>query len=44
LRLAPNYATAHYNLGLALKKEGSAQAADAEFRRAQELDPQLTNR
>jgi len=41
LRLEPNYAAAHYNLGLALREKGEAGAASAEFQRAKELDPSL---
>jgi tetratricopeptide (TPR) repeat protein len=37
----PNYAAAHYQLGLALSQQGQKDEAKKEFQRAAELDPQL---
>jgi protein O-GlcNAc transferase len=37
----PNYAAAHYQLGLALSQQGHKDEATAEFQRAAELDPHL---
>ena len=39
--MKPEYAEAHYNLGLALRETGRAGAAHAEFALAQRLNPQL---
>jgi tetratricopeptide (TPR) repeat protein len=39
---SPNFAQAHYQLGLALIQKGQKQDAEAEFQRARELDPHLT--
>jgi tetratricopeptide (TPR) repeat protein len=38
----PNYAAAHFQLGLALKQSGKKEEAQKEFQRAIELDPHLT--
>jgi tetratricopeptide (TPR) repeat protein len=38
----PNYAAAHYQLGLALQRSGQKDEARKEFEKATELDPQLT--
>ncbi|HMY72382.1 MAG TPA: tetratricopeptide repeat protein, partial [Blastocatellia bacterium] len=37
----PNYAPAHYQLGLALRKKGQTKAAAEAFQRAQQLDRRL---
>jgi len=37
----PNYAAAHYQLGLALRQNGQAGEAKKEFEKASELDPQF---
>lgn len=39
--LAPDYARAHYHLGIALQRKGDEAAAREAFRRARELDPRL---
>jgi Tfp pilus assembly protein PilF len=41
LKLDPEYAPAHYQLGLALQKKGNSAAAQAAFKRAQQLDHRL---
>jgi Flp pilus assembly protein TadD len=41
LKMVPDYAPAHYQLAIALARTGERQAADAEFRKAAELDPRL---
>jgi tetratricopeptide (TPR) repeat protein len=38
----PNYAPAHYQLGLALNQQGQRDEAKKEFQKAAELDPNLT--
>jgi len=38
----PNYAAAHYQLGLALSQQGHNDEAKKEFQKAAELDPHLT--
>jgi tetratricopeptide (TPR) repeat protein len=38
---SPNYAQAHYQLGIALRQKGAKEESSQEFRRASELDPQL---
>ncbi len=38
----PDYAAAHYQLGLALSQKGEKDEAKKEFQRAAELDPHLT--
>jgi tetratricopeptide (TPR) repeat protein len=38
----PNYAPAHYQLGIALGRKGEKQQSSEEFKRAAELDPRLT--
>jgi tetratricopeptide (TPR) repeat protein len=38
----PNYAAAHYQLGLALNRQGHKDEAKVEFQKAAELDPHLT--
>ena len=37
----PNYAAAHYQLGLALQQSGNRNESQKEFQRAAELDPHL---
>jgi tetratricopeptide (TPR) repeat protein len=37
----PNYAAAHYELGLALQQSGKKDEAQREFQKATELDPHL---
>jgi Flp pilus assembly protein TadD len=39
----PNYAAAHYELGLALRQSGKKDEAKTEFQKATELDPHLTD-
>jgi Flp pilus assembly protein TadD len=41
LKLAPNHAPAHYQLGLALRAQGDNAQASLEFERARQLDPRL---
>ncbi|HEY2457449.1 MAG TPA: tetratricopeptide repeat protein, partial [Candidatus Acidoferrum sp.] len=43
LRLKPRYAEAHYNLALALQKQGKDSAAGAEFEKAYAIMPELRN-
>ena len=43
MRLKPRYAEAHYNLALALQKEGKDSEAGAEFEKAYEIMPELRN-
>ena len=38
---APEYAAAHFQLGLALQRKGEKDEAAKEFRRASELDPRI---
>ena len=38
----PNYAAAHYQLGLALRQQGHNDEASKEFQKAAALDPNLT--
>jgi len=38
---APNYAAAHFELGLALRQQGKLKEAEEEFQRAAALDPNL---
>ncbi len=38
---SPNYAPAHYQLGIALRRKGDKEQSAKEFQRASELDPQL---
>jgi Flp pilus assembly protein TadD len=38
----PEYAPAHYQLGMALRRKGEKEEAGKEFRRAGELDPRLS--
>jgi Flp pilus assembly protein TadD len=38
----PNYAAAHYQLGLALQQNGQRDEAKKEFQKAAELDPKLS--
>jgi len=38
----PNFAPAHYQLGLALTQKGAKEEAGREFQKAAELDPHLT--
>jgi len=37
----PNYAMAHYELGLTLSRKGQKEEARDEYRKAAELDPHL---
>ena len=39
---SPNYAPAHFQLGLALRQQGKPDEAQEEFRTAAKLDPRLT--
>lgn len=39
IRLKPDYANAHYNLGFALSDKGELDGAIAEFREALRLNP-----
>jgi tetratricopeptide (TPR) repeat protein len=39
---APNYAAAHFELGVALRQQGKSEEAQEEFRKAASLDPRLT--
>jgi len=41
LRAMPDYALAHYELGVALTQKGQKDEAAGEFRKAADLDPQL---
>ena len=41
LKMAPNFAPAHYQLGLALRQKGNLAQASAEFQKAHQLDPHL---
>ena len=41
LKMAPNFAPAHYQLGLALRQKGDLAQASAEFQKAYQLDPHL---
>ena len=41
LKMAPNFAPAHYQLGLALRQKGDLAQASREFQRAHQLDPHL---
>jgi Flp pilus assembly protein TadD len=41
IRSSPDYAAAHYQLGLALKQKGDKDEARKEFQRAVDLDPHL---
>ena len=38
---APNFAPAHFQLGVALEKKGNKEAAQAEYRKAAEIDAQF---
>ena len=38
---SPNYAQAHYQLGIALQRKGEKDESSKEFRKAAELDPHL---
>ena len=38
---SPNYAQAHFQLGMALRQQGKADEAQEEFRTAAKLDPRL---
>jgi Flp pilus assembly protein TadD len=37
----PDYAPAHFELGLALQRKGQREEAEKELRRAGEIDPRL---
>jgi Flp pilus assembly protein TadD len=39
---SPNYAAAHFELGMALRQQGKSEEAEEEFRKATALDPRLT--
>jgi Flp pilus assembly protein TadD len=39
---SPNYAAAHFELGLALRQQGKLKEAQEEFQKAARLDPGLT--
>jgi Flp pilus assembly protein TadD len=39
---SPDYAAAHFQLGLALRQQGKSEEAQKEFQKAVALDPQLT--
>src|SRR5437899_8444138 len=39
---SPNYAAAHFELGLALRQQGKSEEAQKEFQKAAALDPRLT--
>jgi len=39
---APNYAAAHFQLGMALRQQGKVEEAQKEFKQAEALDPRLT--
>jgi tetratricopeptide (TPR) repeat protein len=39
---SPNYAAAHFELGMALRQQGKSDEAQEEFRKAAALDPRLT--
>ena len=41
IRLKPDYAEAHYALGLALKRQGKPELAKEALRAAEKLDPRL---
>jgi len=41
IRAVPNYAAAHFQLGLALKRKGEGEEAAREFQKAHDLDPRL---
>jgi len=43
IRLKPDMAEAHDNLGYALEEKGDSQAALAEYRRALDLKPDLAD-
>jgi protein O-GlcNAc transferase len=39
---SPNYAAAHFELGMALRQQGKSDEAQEEFQKAAALDPRLT--
>jgi Flp pilus assembly protein TadD len=39
---SPNYAAAHFELGMALRQQGKSEEAQEEFRKAAAVDPRLT--
>ncbi len=39
---SPNYAAAHFELGMALRRQGKSEEAREEFQKAAALDPRLT--
>ena len=41
MKLAPDYAPAHYQLGMALREKGDLAQAATEFEKAHQLDPRL---
>ena len=43
IRLKPRYAEGHFNLALALQKQGKEAEARAEFEKAYEISPALRN-
>jgi tetratricopeptide (TPR) repeat protein len=42
LRINPKYAKAHYNLGLALGRQGNLEEAMSHYREAVRIDPRYT--
>jgi Tfp pilus assembly protein PilF len=43
VRLKPDYAEAHYNLGLTLHQDGKESESGAEFEKAYAISPDLRN-
>jgi Flp pilus assembly protein TadD len=41
LKLAPDFAPAHFQLGMAFLRKGDSAQASAEFEKAHQLDPHL---
>ena len=42
INASPNYAAAHFELGVALRQQGKSKEAQEEFQKAATLDPGLT--
>ena len=42
INTSPDYAPAHFQLGIALLQQGKKEQAALEFQKASELDPKLT--